>query len=314
MYIQAKRQEGCTMEEIINQIHNLKKQRNAIILAHNYQRSEIQEVADIVGDSYALSKAAKEAEHDVIVFCGVHFMAETAKLLSPQKTVLLPAADAGCPMADMVTPADVKTLKAKYPDAAVVCYVNTSAAVKAESDVCCTSSNAVDVIKALPQHNIIFIPDAHLGDYVAKQVPEKNIILFDGYCITHKRVTLKEVEAARKVLPEAKMLVHPECLPEVVAKADFVGSTAQIIAFAQKHLDDKFIIGTEQGVLHWLQKHNQHKKFYLLSPKLICPNMKKTTLQDVKNALQNNTCEITLNENVMKKARVSIEKMLMVHA
>ncbi|MCG8499854.1 MAG: quinolinate synthase NadA [Firmicutes bacterium] len=298
------------MKEIIDKISELKEQRNATILAHNYQIGEVQEIADFVGDSFALSKKAKETACDVIVFCGVHFMAETAKILSPQKTILLPVRDAGCPMADMVTVPDVEALRKAHPDAAVVCYVNSSAEVKAVSDVCCTSSNAVSVIRSLPNHRIIFIPDENLGDYVARQLPDKEIILFEGYCTTHKRVTLEETDAARKAVPDAKLLVHPECRPEVVAKADFAGSTSQIIDYVTNAEDRRFIIGTEQGVLHWLKQKHPDKKFYLLSQKLICPNMKKTTLKTVLTALETMTYQIRLSEQIIERAYGSLEKML----
>lgn len=298
------------MKEIIDKISELKEQRNATILAHNYQIGEVQEIADFVGDSFALSKKAKETACDVIVFCGVHFMAETAKILSPQKTILLPARDAGCPMADMVTVPDVEALRKAHPDAAVVCYVNSSAEVKAVSDVCCTSSNAVSVIRSLPNRRIIFIPDENLGDYVARQLPDKEIILFEGYCTTHKRVTLEETDAARKAVPDAKLLVHPECRPEVVAKADFAGSTSQIIDYVTNAEDRRFIIGTEQGVLHWLKQKHPDKKFYLLSQKLICPNMKKTTLKTILTALETMTYQIRLSEQIIERAYGSLEKML----
>ncbi len=298
------------MNEIIDKIKQLKRERNAIILAHNYQIGEVQDVADLVGDSFLLSKKAKETDCEVIVFCGVRFMAETAKILSPEKTVLLPAPDAGCPMADMVTVEDVMKLKAKHPDAAVVCYVNSSAEVKAVSDVCCTSSNAIKVVRSLEQKRIIFIPDENLGNFVAEKVPEKEVIIFDGYCITHKRVSIDDVIKAKNAANGAKLLVHPECTAEVVKMADFVGSTAQIIEYAENSSEERFIIGTEQGVLHWLQKRNPDKKFYLLSQKLICPNMKKTRLVDVLDALKNMTYEINLNEDVIKKAKGCLDKML----
>jgi quinolinate synthase len=300
------------MDNIIDRIKQLKKQKNAVILAHNYQISEVQDIADFVGDSFALSKKAKEIDCDVIVFCGVHFMAESAKVLSPEKTVLLPARDAGCPMADMVSVDDVEKLRQQHPDAAVVCYVNSSAEVKAVSNVCCTSSNAVKVVQSLAQHKIIFIPDENLGSYIAQQIPDKEIILFDGYCTTHKRVKAEEVDAARKMLPHAKVLIHPECTPDVVGKADFAGSTAQIIDYAARSKDKEFIIGTEQGVLHWLQKHYPEKKFYLLSQKLICPNMKKTTLKDVLNSLENMSYEIKLEQELIRKAYGSLNRMLQV--
>lgn len=309
MYIHMKTG-GRIMGSLSNQIKELKERKNAVILAHNYQNSEVQDIADFVGDSFALAKRARETDYDVIVFCGVRFMAETAKILSPKKTVLLPAVDAGCPMADMITVDDVMKLTQQYPEAAVVCYVNSSAAVKAVSDVCCTSSNAVKVVKSLPNRQIIFIPDKNLGRYIAGLVPEKEIILYNGYCITHNRVQIKEVKAAKKLVPDAKLVVHPECMPEVVKEADFVGSTAQIIQYVTCSKQREFIIGTEQGVLHCLQKNNSDKRFYLLSPKLICTNMKKTTLREVWNALRYMKFQIQVKEDVASKARKCLEKML----
>ena len=298
------------MNDIRDRILKLKKDKNAVILAHYYQIAEIQDVADFVGDSFALSKKARDTDADIIVFCGVHFMAESAKILNPEKTVLLPARDAGCPMADMINVSQVKDLRKQHPDAAVMCYVNTSAAVKAESDICCTSSNAVKVAKSIPNKKIIFIPDKNLGSYIAQKVPEKEFILFNGYCITHERVTLKDVKAARKAAPDALMLVHPECNPEVVKEADFVGSTSEIISYATESNCSNFIIGTEQGVLHPLKKKNPGKNFYILSPKMICPNMKKTTMRDLLNSLENMTYEIKLDKDEIDKAYKSLDKML----
>jgi quinolinate synthase len=298
------------MDEYYNRINKLKKEKDAIIIAHNYQNEEVQGIADFVGDSFALSKIAKEIDNNVIVFCGVHFMAETAKILSPQKKVLLPVKDAGCPMADMVTAKDIKELRIKNPNAAVVCYVNTSAAVKAESDIACTSSNAVSVVKSLNNKEIIFVPDENLGTYIAKQVPEKKIIIYNGYCATHKIVTQEDVVKARKAVSDAELLVHPECRPEVSEMADFVGSTSQIIDYAENSDNKKFIIGTEQGVLFWLKNRNPDKKFYILSPKMICPNMKKTNLRDIESALENMSYEITLDNEVIERASHSLNRML----
>lgn len=297
---------------IEQEIEKLKIQYDAVILAHYYQRPEVQDIADYVGDSFALSKLAKELEHKVIVFCGVHFMAESAKILSPQKTVLLPDVNAGCPMADMVGEEDVIALRKKHPEAAVVCYVNSTAGVKALSDICCTSSNALRVVRSLPNKDIIFIPDQNLGQYVAKQVPEKNIILFDGYCITHHRVDVESVLKSREMLPDAVLAVHPECRPEIVEKADFVGSTSEIIDFVNNSPNEKFVIGTEMGVLHPIQKRNPHKKLYLLSQGMVCPNMKKITLDNVKNALVNFEYEMKLDDEIIEKAKDSLDKMLMV--
>ena len=299
------------MQDIINQITQLKKEKNAIILAHYYQTGDILDIADMVGDSYGLSKKARDNDADIIVFCGVRFMAESAKILSPQKKVLLPAENAGCPMANMVTPQDIIHLREKYPDAAVVCYVNSTSAVKAESDVCVTSSNAVRVVSSLPQQQIVFVPDQNLGRYVASQLPDKQVILHSGYCIVHHQVTAEEVDKAKEALPNALLLVHPECTEAVVDRADFVGSTAGIIDFAHKSDNKQFIIGTEMGILHVLKKKNPGKEFYLLTPRLLCANMKKTKMQDVLDALKFEQYEITLDPDIMARAKKSLDRMLM---
>ena len=295
---------------LAEEIQRLKKERNAIILAHNYQVPEVQDVADVVGDSYSLSQHAAETDSDVIVFCGVHFMAESAKILSPNKTVLLPVRDAGCPMADMVTAPKLREMKAKYPDAAVVCYVNSSAEVKAESDICCTSSNALKVVESLENKQVIFVPDENLGSYVASKVKDKEIILWKGFCITHKRVKVEEVQKIRQLHPNAKILMHPECAPEVQKLADFLGSTSAIINYAREIPEKDIIIGTEEGILHLLKKQNPDKNFYLLSTGLICTNMKKTRLEDVHRALLNMQHEIHVDENIRIKALKSLERML----
>jgi len=295
---------------LAEEIRRLKKERNAIILAHNYQVPEVQDVADIVGDSFALSQHAAETDSDVIVFCGVHFMAESAKILSPDKTVLLPVRDAGCPMADMVTAPKLREMKARYPDAAVVCYVNSSAEVKAESDVCCTSSNALKVVESLENKQVIFVPDENLGSYVASKVKDKEIILWKGFCITHKRVKVEEVQKIRQLHPNAKILMHPECEPEVQKLADFLGSTSAIIKYAGDIPEKDIIIGTEEGIIHLLKKQNPDKNFYLLSMGLICTNMKKTRLEDVHSALLNMQHEIHVDEDIRIKALKSLERML----
>ncbi len=300
------------IKELTKKILALKKERKAVIVAHNYQIDEVQALADVIGDSFALSKYCASVPQDVIVFCGVHFMAESAKILSPQKTVLLPEISAGCPMADMVTAEELRTLKRDHPNAAVVCYINTSAAVKAESDICCTSSNAVKVIQSQTEEEIIFVPDKNLGNYIAKKVPEKKMIIWDGYCVTHHRVTLEDVQKAKEAHPDAVLLVHPECRPEVVELADFVGSTRQIIDFAAASKEKKIIIGTEIGVLFSLKKNSPEKTFYLLSPGLICPNMKKTRLESVYTALTEMRYAIELEEEIMRKARTTLERMLKV--
>ena len=292
------------------EIERLKKEKNAVILAHYYQTGDIIDIADMVGDSFALSKQAKETAADMIVFCGVRFMAESAKILSPEKKVLLPAANAGCPMADMVTPADIRQLRGQYPDAAVVCYVNSSYEVKAECDVCVTSSNAVKIVRNMPQKQVVFVPDQNLARYVAAQVPEKEVIPFCGYCIVHHQVSADDVDKAKAAVPDAPLLVHPECPEAVTSRADFVGSTAQIIDFAAKSPEKKILIGTEMGILHILEKQNPDKQFYLLTQKLFCTNMKKTRMNDVYEALLHEQHEIVLDEEVMNKARYSLDRML----
>ncbi|WP_432406136.1 quinolinate synthase NadA [Wukongibacter sp. M2B1] len=295
---------------LIEEIEKLKKEKNAVILAHNYQIPEIQDVADYVGDSLALSRKAAETKADTIVFCGVHFMAESAKILSPNKKVLLPVLDAGCPMADMIDAEQLKVFKKEYQDVAVVCYVNSSAEVKAESDICVTSSNAVKIVRSLESERILFIPDQNLGNYISKMVPEKEIISWEGFCITHHRVRHNEIDMVRKHRGDTKILVHPECNPAVVEKADFVGSTSQIIDYVRESQDKKFIIGTEMGILHSLRKENPDKKFHLLSPSLVCYNMKKTSLEDVYKVLKDEKNEINVERAVIDKAYKSLEKML----
>ncbi len=297
-------------DNLISNINKMKKEQNAVIVAHNYQVDEVQEIADVVGDSLALSQFCASNSADTIVFCGVHFMAESAKILSPEKTVLLPEINAGCPMANMVTADALREAKKKYPDAAVVCYINSSAEVKAECDICCTSSNALTVIKSIEQKDILFVPDQNLGSYVAKMVPEKNIILWEGYCITHHRVKADEVLKAKEIHPDAVLLVHPECQPEIAELADYVGSTKQIIDFAKNSDNDKFIIGTEMGVLYQLKKDNPTKTFYLMSNGLICPNMKKTSLQSVHDALAFKRYNITLSDDIINRASHCLNKML----
>ncbi|SCX82653.1 quinolinate synthase NadA [Alkaliphilus peptidifermentans] len=296
--------------ELIEEIRRLKKLKNAIILAHNYQIPEIQDIADVVGDSLKLSQEAAKTKAEIIILSGVSFMAESAKILSPNKKVLLPVYDAGCPMADMIDVNKLKQFKREYPNAPVVCYVNSSAEVKAESDICCTSSNALKVIRSLSSNKVLFIPDMNLGDYIAKQLPQKEIISWKGFCITHHRVKTQEALASKKSLPEAPILAHPECSQAVVALADFVGSTSQIINYVRESSKQTFIIGTEMGVLHQLNKENPDKKFYLLSQGLICTNMKKTRLKDIYEALLTEKNEILIDEVVRLKAFKSLNRML----
>lgn len=298
------------IEKIKEEIKQLKKERNALILAHYYQDIEVQSVADFIGDSFELAKKAKEAKEDVIVFCGVHFMAEGAKILNPSKTILLPVMDAGCPMADMATAEDVIDLKNKYPDAAVVTYVNSTADVKGVSDICCTSSSVIKVVNSLDEQKIIFVPDRNLGQYTADQIKDKEVILFEGHCPVHSRITEEDVKQAKEAQPNALLLIHPECIPEVLDQADFVGSTSQIIQYAMESDKKDILIGTEVGVVDYLKEKAPNKNFYLLSPKMVCKNMKKTSLQDVRDALKNNQHEIIMNEQVIEKAFNSLDRMM----
>ena len=307
------------LSDLQKKIIELKKQKNAVLLAHFYQTMDIQIIADFVGDSFDLSKRAKNAEENLIVFCGVKFMAESAKLLSPQKKVLLPNPNAGCPMADMINPDIVRKLKKEYPKAAVVCYVNSSAETKAECDICCTSSNAVNIVKKLDADEIIFVPDKNLGAYVAQFVPEKKFIYINGFCPIHKHITVEEAIAKKQEFPNAKFAVHPECEPDVLKLADFIGSTSQILNYCIKSNDSEFIIGTEYGVVERLRYYYPEKKYHILSPTLVCPNMKKTTLEDIYNCLANDgrdeLCSsanvIELPEDIINKANVPLEKMLL---
>ena len=300
------------MPGIQEKIQTLKREKGAVILAHFYQTMDIQNIADHVGDSFELARRAQQAAQPVIVLCGVRFMAESAKILNPEKTVLLPAIDAGCPMADMISPDDVKKLKAANPGAAVMCYVNSSAAVKAECDICCTSSSAVRIAQSLPQKRIIFVPDQNLGAYVASQVPEKEFILFNGFCPTHHQVSANDVSAARAAHPEARVLVHPECRPQVLKMADFIGSTAEILRYVGQSPEKEFIIGTETGVAERLRQTLPGKNVYLLSSRLFCPNMKKTRIDDVLYSLENGVYEIRLSDSELNGARACLERMVAV--
>ncbi|MCX7842790.1 MAG: quinolinate synthase NadA [Clostridia bacterium] len=296
--------------ELVEKIQELKRQKNAVIVAHSYQIDDVQEIADVVGDSLALSQYCARTDYEVIVFCGVHFMAESAKILSPEKIVLLPELQAGCPMADMITAEDLRKMKEQHPQAAVVCYINSSAEVKAESDICCTSSNAIKIVKSIKEKDIVFVPDMNLGSYAAKMAPEKNIILWEGFCVTHHRIKAAEAQRIKELHPDAVLLVHPECRKEVVELADFVGSTKQITDYASASEHRKFIIGTEMGVMHHLKKDNPDKEFYLLSPGLICPNMKKTSLKSIYDALYEMKNQIEVDEEVRLKARRALDRML----
>ncbi|WP_418791363.1 quinolinate synthase NadA [Phosphitispora sp. TUW77] len=294
------------------EIQELKKKRNALILAHLYQRPEVQDIADFTGDSLELSKQAAETEADVIVFCGVHFMAETAAILSPKKTVLLPEVDAGCPMADMVTAEQLRAKKKEYPDAVVVCYVNSSAEVKAESDICCTSANAVEIVRQVPaDKRILFVPDKNLGHYVGLQAG-REIICWEGYCNIHDRLSAGQLQKAKQAHPQALVLVHPECRPEVIALADRVFSTSGMIRFAKESDHNEFILGTESGILHKIQKSAPGKKYYMASDEMICPNMKATSLEKVKLSLEKLQTCITVPDEIRDKALNAVERMIVV--
>lgn len=296
--------------DIQKRILALKEEKGALILAHYYVPLDVQDIADIVGDSFEMAKRAKEAKEKLIVICGVRFMGESAKLLSPDKKVLIPAVDAGCPMADMVTPEDVRRLKAVHPDAAVMCYVNSSAAVKAECDICCTSSSALRIAKALDAEEIIFVPDIHLAEYTASKLPEKKFIFHTGFCPTHHRVTEADILAAKKAHPDAKVAVHPECRAEVTKLADFIGSTSEIIRFARETDAQEVLIGTEMEITARLQRELPDKRFYSVTSAFVCPNMKKVTLQAVLNCLENEEYEITIDKDEADAARHSLDKMV----
>jgi quinolinate synthase len=297
------------MIQTIEEISRLKREKNAVILAHNYQPGEIQEIADLVGDSLELSRAAAKLEAKIIVFCGVDFMAETAAILSPEKTVLQPARGASCPMAHMITPDQLRELKAIYPDAAVVCYVNSTAGVKAESDICCTSANGVQVVNSLDQKQVIFVPDKNLASYVSR-FTDKEIIPWNGYCYVHDHFTREDVLAAKRLHPRAEILVHPECRPEVVDLADRVFSTAGMSKYAKSSQVEEFIIGTEVGMLYRLQKENSGKKFYPLSESAVCKDMKKTDLGQVEKSLETLEPKVTVPKDIAQRARKAIERML----
>lgn len=291
------------------EITYLKKEKQAIILAHYYQRPEIQDIADSVGDSYYLSKLAKDSKENTVVFCGVKFMAESAKILSPDKTIILPNIDAGCPMADMADSTEVLKLKKVHPDAAVICYINSSTEVKALCDVCVTSSNALKIIRNVPNHKILFIPDKNLGQYLQERLPEKEFILWDGYCITHKKVLPEYITKIKEIKPEVKVLVHPECEKHVRDLGDFIGSTGEIISYATDNSFKEYLIVTEDGVLHELKKKNPKKTFYVPGKTMTCMNMKKTSLEDVYNSLLLTQHKVTIEEDIRLAAYTSLAMM-----
>jgi len=298
------------MEDLKQRIDELKKRKNAVILAHNYQIEEVQLIADYLGDSLELSKIASRINNKMIIFAGVKFMAETAKILSPEKTVLLPRLDAGCPMADMITVDELIELKQEHKKAKVVTYVNSSVEIKAESDVCCTSANAVSVVKNIDADEVIFIPDRNLGTYVQKMVPEKRIILFEGYCYVHNRIKKEEIEEMRDLYPEAEFLVHPEAKMDVINLSDKVFSTSGMLKYAKESNKKQFIIITEQGLIERLKRENPKKEFYPAVKPKICSNMKRTALIDIFNSLEKNQYEINIEESVLKRAYNALSGML----
>ncbi|MCR5626818.1 MAG: quinolinate synthase NadA [Lachnospiraceae bacterium] len=298
------------MDKTAEEIRALAKEKDALILAHYYVDEKIQEIADFVGDSYALAKKAISDPRKTIVFCGVTFMGESASILNPDKTVLVPDLDSVCPMALMVNKKDIEDMRAKYDDLAVVCYINSMADVKALSDVCVTSSNALKIVKSLPNKNIFFIPDGNLGRFVAREIPEKNIILNKGYCHVHTEISPKALEALSDEHPEAEILAHPECNEEVSAMADYLGSTKEIIEYATASDKKEFIICTENGVNYELKKQNPGKTFYYVSQNQECPNMKRLTLQKVLNCLKTKSPEIRVSKELRTAALKPLEKML----
>ncbi|HUT44945.1 MAG TPA: quinolinate synthase NadA [Sedimentisphaerales bacterium] len=297
-------------EQLIEQIEKLKAQRGAVILAHNYQPGEIQDLADFTGDSLCLSIQASETDADVIVFCGVRFMAETAAILSPEKTVLLPDKSAGCPMADMITAEQLRQLKKENPDALVVCYVNSTAEVKTESDYCCTSANAVEIVNSLPEDKpIIFVPDQHLGQFVAERTGRK-LVLWPGYCTTHVLITVDDINAARAKYPDAIVMAHSECTEPVKEASDELLSTGQMLKFAAKSAAKRFIIATENGIIHTLKKQNPEAEFFPASERAICPNMKKITLDKIIGSLQEMQYKITVPQTISTKAKKALDRMV----
>ncbi len=291
-------------------ISRLKKEKNAVVLAHYYAPSEVQQIADYVGDSFYLAKVAKQSDADIIAFCGVSFMGESAKILNPDKKVIMPDISADCAMAHMVREGLIDEMRKKYDDLAVVCYINSTAELKCQSDVCVTSSNAVKIVRSLPNENIFFIPDKNLGRFVSEQVKEKNVILNDGYCPIHAKITAGQVEAEKKKHPKALVLSHPECENDVISVSEFVGSTADIIKYAAESTADEFIICTEDGVDYELRLKNKDKRFYFPSPCPQCTDMKLNTLENLLRVLETEENEVTVSEEVRQRALVPLDKML----
>lgn len=300
--------------DLVKEIKKLKQEKNAIILTHCYQNVEIDEVSDYVGDSLYLSKMASQTNADIIVFAGVYFMAQSAKLLSPNKKVLLPQMDSGCPMADMIDVNNLKIFKEKNPNIPVVCYINSTAEIKANCDICCTSSNAIEIVKSLNVPKVLFVPDTYLGKYVQSKLNNVEVITFNGFCPTHLRIRPEEIFEARKNYPNAEILIHPECHQDSVKLADFVGSTKEIMEYAEKSNKKQFVIATEKGVVDRLSRdsklYNWNKEFILINENIICPNMKKNTLENIYQTLLEEKNVIEINSETAKKAKECIEKML----
>jgi len=295
--------------ELVEKIRALKKKKNAVILTHNYQLGEVQDIANFVGDSLELSQRAAETGADVIVFCGVHFMAETASILCPDKVVLLPDINSGCPMADMITAERLRAKKQEHPQAVVVCYINSSAEVKAESDICCTSANAVKVVESLDAQEILFVPDQYLGHYISARTGKK-MILWPGFCPTHVRIKPERMKELRQEYPQAQVVVHPECTPEVIALADEVLSTGGMCRYAQRDEVREMVVGTEIGIIHRLRKENPTKRFIPVSEQAICPDMKLITLEKVLWSLQEMNPVVKVTEGIQLRAKAAVDKML----
>lgn len=292
------------------EIRKLKEEKNAVILAHYYVPDDVQEIADYIGDSFFLSKKAKELKEQTIVFCGVSFMGESAKILNPNKLVLMPDMHADCKMAHMIDLENIKRVRAEYEDVAVVCYINSTAEIKAQSDVCVTSANAVKIVQKLPNKHIFFIPDGNLGRYVAEQVPDKHVILNPGYCPIHHALTIEEIKHAKEIHPKAQFVVHPECTKALLDEADYIGSTSGIISYVTASACKEFIVGTEEGVLYELKKQNPDKQFYMINDKQVCQDMKLITLDKIYEVLKNETNQVEVDEALRKAALKPLDKML----
>ena len=299
-----------SVETLTARALELKRWRNAYIIVHNYQRGEVQEIADVTGDSLALAQAAIRADSQVVVFCGVDFMAETAAILNPDKMILLPEINAGCPMAGMITAEQLRAKKAQFPQAAVVCYVNSSAEVKAESTICCTSANAVQVVRSLRERQILFVPDRNLGAYVQRLAPEKEIILWEGFCPTHQRFKEEDLVRTREAHPDAEFIAHPECRPEVLVHADCITSTSGMLGAVQHSTARRFIIGTEEGMLYKLKKEHPDREFILPTQRLVCPTMKMTKLASVVRSLERLEYQITVPGLIAERAKEALDRML----